>query len=172
MKLSTFNDGIRKSSLNCEFNAYIPVVIHSNIWNKNNHEEKLEEFTKKILGRIRTYKLINLKCKPEMYDHYLYIISSIFNELSIGIFNENAYPCEEILKGFTMMHHLLLILNKKYPIEDRCIEIIDHLESLTELNKKAIPIENVEGKSDLQCAVEINKPDVVNIILSHVNSKL
>lgn len=141
MKDSTFKAGIKQTSLGIDFNAGFPLVIHSKIWEKTNSKMVLDELTNKIFGNIKVNQIIKLYDKVEQFDHHLYIISELFNELAIDVFSESMFPCEEVLKGFIHLHHLLLVLEKDNPlIGHRQEKILDYFESnIMNRDKKVCP---------------------------------
>jgi hypothetical protein len=75
----------------------------------------LDELVNNVFSKVRTNQIIKLNDKVQTFDHYLYIISELFNELAIDVFSEAMFPCEEVLKGFVYLHHLLLVLEKEHP---------------------------------------------------------
>jgi hypothetical protein len=130
MKESTFQGGIKNTSVGAEFNNAFPLVIHSKIWNKSNPKRILDGLVNKVFNGVVTNQIIKLNVKAQIFDHYLYIISELFNELAIDVFAENMFPCEEVLKGFVYLHHLLLVLEKEYPqLQQQEDKILDFFES-------------------------------------------
>jgi len=142
MKESTFKSGVRKTSLGIDFNNAFPIVIHSKIWEKTNSRAILNALSNSIFGIIKTNQIIKLNNNhPHAPDHSLYIISELFNELAIDVFSEGMFPCEEVLKGFVHLHHLLLALGKNDKQFNDCQEqILDFFESNpTNRDKKSCP---------------------------------
>ena len=129
MKHSTFTSGVRKTSVGNTFNNPFPVVVHSKIWDLLKPYPILDKLVSDTLGRVRKNQIIKLPDKVEKFDNYLYIISELFNELAINVFAGNMYPCEEVLKGFVYLHHLLLVLERDYKeIRQRTETILDYFE--------------------------------------------
>ena len=130
MKYSTFTSGIRKTSTSQEFNNAFPIVIHSNIFSKSQVQIQkiLDDLVKTAFSQVKANQVIRLDDKVNIYDHYLYIISELFNELAIDVFSEAMFPCEEVIKGFVYLHHLLLVLDNKAKIGLRAEQILDFFE--------------------------------------------
>ena len=130
MKASTFNGGVTKTSLGADFNNYFPIVIHSKIWDKTKPIRLLNQLVNQAFNKVNTNQIIKLNDKVQIFDHYLYIISELFNELAIDVFSESMFPCEEVLKGFAYLHHLLFVLEKDYPeMHNRSEQILDYFEA-------------------------------------------
>jgi hypothetical protein len=129
MKETTFQDGVRKTSVGVDFNDRFPIVVHSRFWDKVKPISILDDLVDKAFKRVRTNQIIKLNSKTEVFDHYLYIISELFNELAIDVFFGEMFPCEEVLKGFVYFLHLLLALEKDHPdIMKRGELILDFFE--------------------------------------------
>lgn len=129
MKESTFKGGVAKTSVGADFNNCFPLVIHSKIWYKMNPIRILDSLINQEFSKVKTNQIIKLNDKVENFDHYLYIISELFNELAIDVFSESMFPCEEVLKGFVYLHHLLLVLEKYCPkLGQQTEKILDFFE--------------------------------------------
>ena len=130
LKESTFNGGVTKTSLGADFNKCFPLVIHSKIWDKTKPIKMLDKLVNQAFSKVKTNQIIKLNDKLHIVDHYLYIISELFNELAVDVFAESMFPCEEVLKGFVYLHHLLLILARDYPeIDNKSEKILDYFEA-------------------------------------------
>ena len=128
MKESTFNSGIRKTSLSQDFNSAFPLTIHSKFYDKVKPQKILDALVNLAFKNVKTNQVIKLNDKVIKSDHYLYIISELFNELAIDVFAETMFPCEEVLKGFVHLHHLLLVLDKQEKLVGRSEQILDFFE--------------------------------------------
>ncbi|MCJ7637694.1 MAG: hypothetical protein MUO21_09425, partial [Nitrososphaeraceae archaeon] len=128
MRESTYRSGIKKTSVGQDFNAVFPLVIHSKIYEKVKPQKILDELVKTAFSNVKTNQVIRLDDKVNVFDHYLYIVSELFNELSIDVFSESMFPCEEVLKGFVHLHHLLLVLDGQAKIGQRAEQILDFFE--------------------------------------------
>lgn len=128
MKDSTYRGGIKKTSVGQDFNCAFPLVIHSKIYNQLKSQKLLDDLVNMAFSKVRTNQIIKLDDKVNITDHYLYIISELFNELAIDVFSETMFPCEEVLKGFVYLHHMLLILDNDVKIGNRADQILDFFE--------------------------------------------
>jgi len=62
-----------------------------------------------------------------LYCIHVYSSDYIFNELGISIFNNLKHPCEEIIKIFMYIHHLLLYLSNSDPTySGMCDRLLDY----------------------------------------------
>lgn len=137
MKESTFRGGVRNTSVGSPFNNGFPLVIHSKIWNLTNPKRILDKLVSDVFSNVKTNQIIKLNDRVQTFDHYLYIISELFNELAIDVFAENMFPCEEVLKGFVYLHHLLLVLEKEYPqLQYQEEKILDFFEKNAQYRDK------------------------------------
>lgn len=141
MKLSTFNGGIRKTSTSVDFNDCFPLLVHSRIADKLKPLRVLDDLVSKVFSRTRTNQIIKLGDKPQQSDFYLYIISELFNELAIDVFKDNMFPCEEVLKAFAYLHHMLLYIGRDdNKFLDKGENILDFFEKDdTNRDKKVCP---------------------------------
>lgn len=130
MKESTFKSGVRKTSVSQDFNSVFPLVVHSKIFDTVQVpcQKILDDLVKTAFSQVKTNQILRLDDKITLYDHYLYIISELFNELAIDVFSEAMFPCEEVIKGFVYLHHLLLVLDSKAKINQRSEQILDFFE--------------------------------------------
>ncbi len=128
MKESTYKSGIRKTSVGQDFNAAFPLVLHSKIYNQVKPQKFLDDLVKMAFDKVRTNQILKLNDKVNVFDHYLYIVSELFNEMAIDVFSEAMFPCEEVLKGFIYLHHLLLVLDNQAKIGQRAEQILDFFE--------------------------------------------
>ncbi len=130
MRKSTFDNGIRKTSLGVDFTHCFPVVIHSQFWKTVDPIKVLDELATNTLGKIRVNPILKIKDKVSASDMYLYIISELFNELAIDVFSERMFPCEEVLKSFMYLHHAILMLSKISPdLLEKGEKILDTFEA-------------------------------------------
>lgn len=133
MKWSTFRRRIRKTSTGREFNTCAPLVIHSYIW------ERVKSI--KVLDRItETFKTVNERNMIMNYrqagrlEHYLYIVLELFNNLAESAYTKRRMRCEEIVRGFYYLHHLLLLLLQKESLRSIVDEMKEYFYT-SEMNR-------------------------------------
>lgn len=137
MKYATFKEGIRKTSLGVEFNSVIPLVLHSNIWSKKNPKIILDNLTVATIGQQKHNQIIFMKNPADLIDHELYLISDLFNQLAVDVFSDAMFPCEEVLKCFMHLHHLLAVLTKDCPsLQNKIEQILDQYEKFPNNRQK------------------------------------
>lgn len=137
MRMSTYESGVRKTSLGKTFDSCFPVMIHSKYWDHRGYGKVLYDMAKKVFGRARTNPIVRVKRKVDMDDFQLYILSELFNELAIDMFHNNMFPCEEVLKAFNYLHHIMLKLNQAGNlVVNRCNEYLDRFEEGVEWRSK------------------------------------
>jgi hypothetical protein len=138
MKKSTFDNGVKKTSMGIDFDNCIPLVIHSKIWNYHQSIDVLRNIVDQTC-KSKINSIIKLNNAATINDHYLYIISELFNELAIDVFSETMFPCDEVLKGFMYLHHLLLLLGNNDSEFEQCHEkLLDMFESQNKYRDKKI----------------------------------
>lgn len=139
MRISTFDTGVRKTSIGVDFNQCLPLVIHSRIWDSTKSMAILHKMVTSTLGKLQAQPIVRIKDKVQIYDSYLFVIAELFNEMAIEVFKGDVFPCEEVMRGFVYLHHLLLVIKRDHPqIIARADEILDSFEG-GQTNKKECP---------------------------------
>lgn len=114
----TFDTGVRINSYGTPFKLFFPVVIHSSLWHKSKSIDQLKKLITGTLGTTESVQTIDYAqtgkhISATNLDHYIYVIANMFNNLAIQMFSGKVFPCEEILKCFASLHHILLILRSQ-----------------------------------------------------------
>lgn len=139
MKYNTFKSGVRKTSLTQDFSHVFPIVFNSKIADKKNVMKLLEDISNEVFSKTRTNQIIKTLDKPTTIDFIIYIIAELFNELAIDVFKEDMFPCEEVLKAFTYLHHMLLYIDSKNDVRSKFNKILDKFNESNNQNKKVCP---------------------------------
>lgn len=110
LSLDGFDEGVRRSSTNKQFDYWLPILVHSDQW------KKVKPFFLEHIKNISKGGKFNLKFESDMV---LKVACSIMNNLVVEIMNNkgNLTANDKFINGYFMFYRLM----KQFATEDKFI---------------------------------------------------